>query len=110
MKNILLVEDNMAISEMLKHFLERHHYKIDLGYSIQKAASLLKTNSYNLVFTDLRLPDGTGISLLKQIKNSKNNVPVVMMTGYAEVSTAVQAMKQGARSEEHTSELQSREK
>lgn len=86
----------MAFSEMLKHFLERHHYKVDLGYSIQKAASLLKTNSYNLVFTDLRLPDGTGISLLKQIKNSKNNVPVVMMTGYAEVSTAVQAMKQGA--------------
>ena len=96
MKNILLIEDDVAFSEMLKHFLERHQYMVDVGYNIHKASIQLKKQKYDLVFTDLRLPDGDGIALLKQIKRSKNPVPVVLMTSYAEVSTAVQAMKQGA--------------
>ena len=95
MKHILLVEDDVTFSEMLKHFLERHKYEVDSSYNIKNALSLLKKQKYDLVFTDLRLPDGDGINLLKQIKNS-NNIPVVLMTSYAEVSTAVQAMKQGA--------------
>ncbi|PKQ43588.1 sigma-54-dependent transcriptional regulator [Confluentibacter flavum] len=96
MKYILLIEDDVTFSEMLKHFLERHKYEVDLSYNIKNALTLLKKQNYDLVFTDLRLPDGDGISLLKEIKNSKNNIPVVLMTSYAEVSTAVQAMKQGA--------------
>lgn len=96
MKYILLIEDDVTFSEMLKHFLERHKYVVDLSYNIHNASLLLKKQNYDLVFTDLRLPDGDGISLLKQIKKSNNDVPVVLMTSYAEVSTAVQAMKQGA--------------
>ncbi|AUP81293.1 sigma-54-dependent transcriptional regulator [Flavivirga eckloniae] len=96
MKYILLVEDDVAFSEMLKQFLKRHQYAVDVCYNIQKATIQLKKENYDLLFTDLRLPDGDGISLLKQIKHSKNPIPVVLMTGYAEVSTAVQAMKQGA--------------
>jgi two-component system response regulator HydG len=96
MKNILLVEDDVTFSEMLKHFLERHQYKVDLSYTINNALALLKKQDYNLVFTDLRLPDGDGINLLKHIKNNNSDIPVVLMTSYAEVSTAVQAMKQGA--------------
>lgn len=95
MKHILLVEDDVTFSEMLKHFLERHHYEVDLSYNIKNALALLKNQSYNLVFTDLRLPDGDGINFLKQIKKN-HHIPVVLMTSYAEVSTAVQAMKQGA--------------
>lgn len=95
MKHILLIEDDVTFSEMLKHFLERHKYVVDLSYNIHNASLLLKKQNYDLVFTDLRLPDGDGISLLKQIKNN-NDIPVVLMTSYAEVSTAVQAMKQGA--------------
>jgi len=96
MKQILLVEDDVTFSEMLKHFLERHKYKVDLSYNIKNALSLLKNQNYDLVFTDLRLPDGDGIHLLKHIKNNHHHIPVVLMTSYAEVSTAVQAMKQGA--------------
>ncbi|MFI0430183.1 sigma-54-dependent transcriptional regulator [Mariniflexile sp. HMF6888] len=96
MKYILLIEDDVTFSEMLKHFLERHKYVVDLSYNIHNASNLLKKQNYDLVFTDLRLPDGDGISLLKQIKKSNNDIPVVLMTSYAEVSTAVQAMKQGA--------------
>src|SRR5690606_40606584 len=96
MKHILLVEDDVTFSEMLKHFLERHQYEVDLSYTIKNALALLKTQDYNLVFTDLRLPDDDGINLLKHIKNNHPHIPVVLMTSYAEVSTAVQAMKQGA--------------
>ncbi|GFD96553.1 sigma-54-dependent Fis family transcriptional regulator [Alteromonas sp. KUL156] len=96
MKNILLVEDDVTFSNMLKHFLERHKYVVEVSYTIKNASTLLKENSYNLIFTDLRLPDGNGIDLLKQSKNTDSDIPVVLMTSYAEVSTAVQAMKQGA--------------
>ena len=96
MKYILLIEDDVTFSEMLKHFLERHKYVVDLSYNIHNASLLLKKQNYDLVFTDLRLPDGDGISLLKQIKKNNDDIPVVLMTSYAEVSTAVQAMKQGA--------------
>ncbi|MDX6747454.1 sigma-54 dependent transcriptional regulator [Polaribacter sp. PL03] len=96
MKEILLVEDDVAFSEMLKQFLKRHKYVVDVSYNIKNASQQLEKKNYDLVFTDLRLPDGDGIALLKQIKLSKHNTPVVLMTSYAEVSTAVQAMKQGA--------------
>ena len=95
-KKILLVEDDVTFSNMLKHFLERHQYTVEVSYTIKNASTLLKKHSYNLIFTDLRLPDGNGIDLLKQSKNTDSNIPVVLMTSYAEVSTAVQAMKQGA--------------
>ena len=96
MKTILLVEDDVTFSNMLKHFLERHLYTVDVSYTIKNATTLLKDHPYNLIFTDLRLPDGNGIDLLKLSKDNNSNIPVVLMTGYAEVSTAVQAMKQGA--------------
>ncbi|MDO3695751.1 sigma-54 dependent transcriptional regulator [Wenyingzhuangia sp. chi5] len=96
MKQILLIEDDVTFSNMLKKFMERHAYIVDVSYNISGANNLLKKNNYDLIFTDLRLPDGDGISLLKQIKEEKNLTPVVLMTSYAEVSTAVQAMKQGA--------------
>jgi two-component system response regulator HydG len=96
MKKILLVEDDVTFSDILKRFLERHNYIIDVSYTISSASSLLKKQNYNLVFTDLRLPDGDGITFLKQIKKNNNDTPVVLMTSYAEISTAVQAIKQGA--------------
>ncbi|ANW95943.1 two-component system response regulator [Wenyingzhuangia fucanilytica] len=96
MKQILLIEDDVTFSNMLKKFIERHQYIVDVSYNISGANNLFKKNKYDLIFTDLRLPDGDGISLLKQIKQEQFLTPVVLMTSYAEVSTAVQAMKQGA--------------
>lgn len=96
MKQILLIEDDVTFSKMLKNFIERHQYAVDVSYTIQNANQQLKNNKYDLVFTDLRLPDGDGIALLTQMKKNNDTTPVVLMTSYAEVSTAVQAMKNGA--------------
>ncbi|MDX1270652.1 sigma-54 dependent transcriptional regulator [Bizionia paragorgiae] len=96
MKSILLVEDDIAFSQMLKRFLERHKFNIVLSHSIAQSKSLIKEEHFDLIFTDLRLPDGDGISLLDDVKHSLKHTPVVLMTSYAEVTTAVKAMKNGA--------------
>ena len=96
MSAILLVEDDVSFSEMLRRFLERHNHEVTLSYTLEDAKNKVKNASFDLVFTDLRLPDGDGIALLNHIKTRDASVPVVLMTGYAEVSTAVKAMKDGA--------------
>lgn len=92
---ILLVEDDVTFSKMLTRFLERNGYVVEDCYSLEEAKKKL-SDKIKLVFTDLRLPDGDGIGLLKQIKQEYPEIPVVVMTSYAEVSTAVEAMKLGA--------------
>ena len=96
MSAILLVEDDVSFSEMLRRFLERHHHDVTLSYTLEDAKAKVNNATFDLVFTDLRLPDGDGIALLNHIKTKDTSVPVVLMTGYAEVSTAVKAMKNGA--------------
>ena len=96
MKNpILLIEDDVVFSKMLSRFLERNGYDVIGCYSLEEAEKNL-TPAIKMIFTDLRLPDGDGINFLKQVKDIFPNLPVVVMTSYAEVSTAVEAMKLGA--------------
>lgn len=96
MKNpILLVEDDVVFSKMLSRFLERNGYDVIGCYTLEEAEKSLNS-SLKMVFTDLRLPDGDGIIFLKKVKETYPNLPVVVMTSYAEVSTAVEAMKLGA--------------
>ena len=96
MKNpILLVEDDVVFSKMLSRFLERNGYDVIGCYTLEEAEKNLNA-SLCLVFTDLRLPDGDGINFLKKVKEVYPDLPVVVMTSYAEVSTAVEAMKLGA--------------
>lgn len=96
MKSILLVEDDISFSQLLQRFLERNGYKVTTILSVKEALRTIEVESFHMVFSDLRLPDGDGIDLLKSIRSNGLEIPVILMTGYAEVSTAVEAMKQGA--------------
>ncbi|HLT41371.1 MAG TPA: sigma-54 dependent transcriptional regulator [Sphingobacteriaceae bacterium] len=96
MPKILLIEDDVAFSAMLERFLKKNGFEVHATYSSEEAQKKLKGSSYDLVFTDLRLPDDDGISVLTKVKDQHPNTPVILMTGYAEVSTAVKAMKKGA--------------
>ncbi|MBP1839967.1 sigma-54-dependent transcriptional regulator [Formosa algae] len=96
MKSILLIEDDVAFSSMLKRFLEKHNYNVSISYGFEDAKAIILKEDFDLIFTDLRLPDGDGLTLLEIVKKHKEKTPVILMTGYAEVSTAVKAMKQGA--------------
>lgn len=96
MQKILIIEDDAAFSQMLQKFLTKHNYNVSVSFTAPDAKSKLKETVFDLVLTDLRLPDYDGIQLISDIKFSNQNIPVIIMTGYAEVSSAVAAMKKGA--------------
>lgn len=96
MISILLVEDDISFSVMLERFLKKKDFHVETSHTLENALEKLKHTTYDLVFTDLRLPDGNGLDLLEQLKKKEEELPVIMMTGYAEVPSAVKAMKLGA--------------
>ena len=96
MPNILIIEDDAAFGQMLQKFLTKHNYSVTVSFTAPDAKSKLKENTFDLVLTDLRLPDYDGIQLLADIKQKNQSMPVIVMTGYAEVGSAVTAMKKGA--------------
>jgi two-component system response regulator HydG len=96
MVNILIVEDDVPFGTMLKTFLNKRNYEAELVFSGEEAFRKLNQNSYNLILTDVRLPDTSGLDILKQVKTDNAETQVIIMTGYAEISMAVQAMKNGA--------------
>lgn len=93
MPKILIIEDDTSFAQMLQKFLERNGFEIELCHSGQEGEKRIADNSFQLVITDLRLPDYDGIKIVSQL-NGK--VPIIVMTGYAEVATAVKAIKLGA--------------
>ena len=96
MPKILIIEDDVALCNILKRFLEKNKFEVDVSYSVFEGNSKLKKSSFDIVFTDLRFPDGDGIEVLSYVKNNFPETQVVLMTSYAEVQTAVRAMKKGA--------------
>ena len=96
MPKILIIEDDAAFCQMLQKFLIRNEYEVDTSFTAREAKSKLEEDTYNLVLTDLRLPDYDGVQLLTHIKEVNIQTQVIVMTGYAEVGSAVEAMKKGA--------------
>ena len=95
-KRILLVEDETIFAKAVKKHLERAKYKIDLAGDLAEAREHYKNNPPDLVLLDMRLPDGSGLDLLSEIKSSVNNTSVLVMSAYGELEDAVSAMKLGA--------------
>lgn len=96
MTKILLIEDDVPFCKMLDSFLSRKGYEVASAFSAQEAQAKIKQQDFDLVITDLRLPDYDGIQLMAEIKESHPQIPVILMTGYSDVNTAVKAIKNGA--------------
>lgn len=96
MRKILVIEDDAAFCQMLQKFLMKQGHDVAISLTAPDAKSKFKTSSFDVILTDLRLPDYDGIQLLSDIKELHPQTPVILMTGYAEVGTAVSAMKKGA--------------
>ncbi len=96
MPNILIIEDDAAFCQMLQKFLTKHNYQVQTSYTAPDAKVKISQTDFDLVLTDLRLPDYDGIRLLSDIKAINPKIQVILMTGFAEVGTAVKAMKKGA--------------
>ena len=96
MPRILIIEDDAAFCQMLQRFLTKKGYEVETSFTAEDAKQKFKAGSFDMVITDLRLPNSDGIELLTDIKAINAKIPVLVMTSYAEVSTAVNAMKKGA--------------
>jgi DNA-binding NtrC family response regulator len=94
--NILLVDDEQPIREALLLLLKNADYRISGCGSGQEAIHHLKNEQFDIVVTDLFLPDITGIDILKKAKELSPAIEVILITGHASAETAVRAMKEGA--------------
>lgn len=96
MSKLLIVEDDVAFCTMLKTFLQKKGYEVSTSFSGNEAVLQIQEHTFDIVLTDVRLPDRDGITLLDDIRVKNPKTQVVIMTGYAEINMAVNAIKQGA--------------
>ncbi|HZY70139.1 MAG TPA: response regulator [Thermoplasmata archaeon] len=93
---LLVVDDNTVFREELAELLSAEGYRVAAAATVAKALDLLDVHPVDLVFTDLKMPRQSGMDLLKEIRRRWPQVLVVVVTGFATVETAVEAMKLGA--------------
>jgi putative two-component system response regulator len=92
---ILVVDDEPKICEFLGILLGREGYKTESAFNAAEALERIARNSYDLVLTDLKMPGMDGFELITRLKKLRPELPVIMITGYATVETAVQALRYG---------------
>jgi len=92
----LVVDDELNIQEILTILLEDFGFQVDRASNRKEADDLIDENYYDLALLDLRLPDGSGIDILKKLKEKNPKTEVVIVTAFASSETAVEAIKLGA--------------
>ncbi len=93
---ILVVEDEPGYAEYLKHYCEERDLRCRTIASGDAAQQAVLEDEYDLVFLDQRLPDGEGTEVLRRLKDVRKELPIIIMTAFGHVQTAVQAIKAGA--------------
>jgi len=95
-KNILIVDDDHAMRFALSESLQSCGYEIEAVENGREAIRLFTKKKFDLVVSDMRMPGMTGMEVLKGVKKMSPDIPVILITAYGTVSTAVEAMKEGA--------------
>src|SRR5881296_4508420 len=93
---ILVVDDERSILVLLKEALGQWGYQVTTAASAAEALGILKSELFDALITDIRMPDMSGLELLREVKKQDESIEVVMMTGYPTIASAVQALKEGA--------------
>lgn len=93
---ILIIDDDTYICKLLDNFLAKSGYETDTAFSGSSASKKIQQNSYDLVLSDYRLPDRDGFHILEQVRSKNTQVPVIIMTAYKELETAIRLIKAGA--------------
>lgn len=98
MKHILIIEDDTTFAAILARYLERYEYTTVKVGTIRSAREVLEPNAkeIDLILLDYNLPDGTGMEILEFLKEKSIIIPVLIMTGFLDIKTAVGAIKKGA--------------
>jgi two-component system response regulator HydG len=96
MASILLIEDDLTFSRILEGFLSKKGYRVTVSHRGKDGLKAFETKPFDFILLDYRLPDTTGMDLLIEIKKARPSVPVVIMTSFSDIRTAVKAIKSGA--------------
>jgi two-component system response regulator HydG len=96
MKNILIIEDVVTFGLMLKTWFTKKGFEVKTSLSVADAKKEIEIFQPNLIISDLRLPDGSGLDLLKWTKDKYPDIVIIMMTNYADIQTAVESIRAGA--------------
>jgi DNA-binding NtrC family response regulator len=96
MVKTLVVDDEMGICKAIEILLSKEGYEVTTANRGDTALSLMSGNTYDIIFTDLRLPDMSGLDILSHSKSRSPNTQVIIITGFATIETAVEAIKKGA--------------
>ena len=96
MTRILVVDDEESMRELLEIALSKDGYRITVAESGSRAIQLVDTYSFDLVVSDIKMADMSGVDVLHHIKDTDPSIPVIMVTAYASAETAVEALRLGA--------------
>ena len=96
MANILLVEDDKTFIQILQGFLIKHGHEVDAKNCIKDAVASIEKKEYELILLDYRLPDGIGLDLIKLLRSRNIKTPIIVITSFNDIRTAVNALKMGA--------------
>ncbi len=96
MADILLVEDKDSLRRVLRLTLENASYSVGEAVDATSALNEISTSRHRLILTDLRMPNGSGLDVLRAARAADADVPVIVMTAFGSIDEAVQAMKDGA--------------
>ncbi|MCP4567871.1 MAG: response regulator [FCB group bacterium] len=90
---ILVVDDELLIRDLLYDFFTTNEWEISIAEDGQKALDYLKNQDYDIVLTDLKMPDMNGMDLTGRIRTLHGDLPVVIMTGYPSLDSALDALR-----------------
>ena len=96
MPKILIVDDEARILLLLQSLLKANGYDVVTAKDGNSALDAVKSDTFDLVITDLRMSPMDGMELFKEIKTLQPDLPVILLTAYASVETAIEALKNGA--------------
>ena len=93
---VLIVDDDPYFLRVLSRILSAENFQVKTAEGATQAAQLLEQDSFDIVISDLRLPDGDGLSILQEVRKGGREIPVVILTAYGEVDSYLEAMNAGA--------------
>ncbi len=96
MAKILIIEDDLTFSQLLDGFLRKHGQNPTAVHDVKKSLRILAEEEFDLLLVDYRLPDGTGLDVLEHVREKGLNLPIIIMTSFNDVRTAVKSMRMGA--------------
>ena len=95
-ERVLLIDDDPGVSEVIGLLLEREGYGVQRAGTLKEAFARVEAGELDVVVTDLKLPDGTGLEVIGAIRARRPGLPIIMITSYSSMESAIAALRLGA--------------